>query len=195
MDIYRKWFWPLLLPAIILFSFVILFPFIMGVFNSFVAWRGTYYFDPETGTRAQNVFKSFVGFENYRNAFKDERFVRSLVYTVQYTLVAVVAINATGLGLALLVNRVGKGAGLFRTTFFLPNMLGGLALGFIWQFIFQIIFTDILFSPDGLLHIPFLRYMTQDSTKGDFRFGDPHHMAVRRLHDDHLYRGIEQYLP
>ena len=140
----------------------------MGVLNSFVAWRGTYYFDPDTGTRATNVFNSFVGFENYLNAFKDERFVRSLLYTVQYTLLAVVAINLTGLCLALLVTRVRKGAGLFRTTFFLPNMLGGLALGFIWQFIFQIVFTDILFSPEGVIHIEFLRYMTQNSTRALF---------------------------
>jgi raffinose/stachyose/melibiose transport system permease protein len=82
--------------------------------------------------------------------------------------VAVVVVNIVGLGLALLVTRVRKGAGLFRTVFFLPNMLGGLALGFIWQFVFQIVFTDILFSPEGLLHIPFLRYMTQDSTKALF---------------------------
>ena len=140
----------------------------MGLLNSFVAWRGTYYFDPSTGTRAESVFNSFVGFLNYTNAFKDERFVRALIYTVQYTLLAVVAINLTGLCLALLVTRIPKGAGLFRTTFFLPNMLGGLALGFIWQFIFQIVFTDILFSPEGLLHIPFFRYMTQNSTRALF---------------------------
>jgi raffinose/stachyose/melibiose transport system permease protein len=168
MNIYRKWFWPLLFPALILFLLVIIFPFIMGVLNSFVAWRGTYYFDPGTGTRAATVFNSFVGFNNYVNAFKDERFIRSLLYTVQYTLLAVVAINLTGLCLALLVTRIRKGAGLFRTTFFLPNMLGGLALGFIWQFIFQIVFTDILFSPEGVLHLEFLRYMTQNSTRALF---------------------------
>jgi len=168
MDIYRKWFWPLLFPALVLFLLVIIFPFIMGVLNSFVAWRGTYYFDPDTGTRAVSVFNSFVGLDNYVNAFKDQRFVRSIWYTVQYTLLAVVAINATGLCLALLVTRVRKGAGLFRTTFFLPNMLGGLALGFIWQFIFQIVFTDILFSPQGVLHVEFLRYMTQNSSRALF---------------------------
>ena len=168
MDFYRKWFWPLLSPAIVLFLLVIVFPFIVGVLNSFLAWRGTYYFDPNAGVRAQSIFSSFVGFENYRNAFQDQRFIRALVYTIQYTAVAVVVVNFVGLGLALLVTKVNKGAGLFRTVFFLPNMLGGLALGFIWQFIFQIVFTNILFSPEGLLHIPFLRYMTQNSTKALF---------------------------
>lgn len=168
MNIYKKWFWPLLLPAIILFLLVILFPFIVGVLNSFLAWRGTYYFNPETGVRAKNIFSSFVGFANYKSAWQDERFRRALVYTVQYTLVAVVVVNLVGLGLALLVTQAKKGAGIFRTLFFLPNMLGGLALGFIWQFIFQIVFTDILFSPNGFLHIPFLRYMTQNSTKALF---------------------------
>jgi raffinose/stachyose/melibiose transport system permease protein len=168
MNIYRKWFWPFVLPGLALFLLVIILPFIMGVLNSFVAWRGTYYFDPETGTRAVSVFDSFVGLANYRAAFQDERFLQALWYTIRYTLVAVISINVCALCLALFLNRIITGAGLFRTTFFLPNMLGGLALGFIWQFIFQIIFTDIFFGPGGLLHIPALRYMTQDSVKALF---------------------------
>lgn len=168
MNIYKKWFWPLLSPALLLFLLVIVFPFVVGVFNSFLAWRGTYYFDPNTGTRATHMLKSFVGFLNYRNAFTDERFTRALWYTVQYTLVAVVVVNVVGLILALLVTKIQKGAGIYRTIFFLPNMLGGLALGFIWQFIFQIVFTNILFSPTGILHIPFFQYMTQNSTKALF---------------------------
>jgi raffinose/stachyose/melibiose transport system permease protein len=168
MNIYKKWFWPFLIPALALFILVILLPFVMGVFNSFAAWRGIYYFDPQTGTRAASAFNSLVGLANYKAAFQDERFIRALGYTVRYTLMAVISINIAALCLALLVNRIAHGAGLFRTTFFLPNMLGGLALGFIWQFIFQIIFTDVLFGPQGIFHIEFLRYMTQDSTKALF---------------------------
>jgi raffinose/stachyose/melibiose transport system permease protein len=168
MNIYKRWFWIFVIPALLLFVFVIVLPFVMGVFNSFVAWRGTYYFDASTGGRAASVFKSFVGFENYLAAFRDERFVRSLWYTVRYTALAVLSINIAALCMALLVNHIVRGAGLFRTTFFLPNMLGGLALGFIWQFVFQIIFTDLLFGPGGVLHVEFLRYMTQDSLKALF---------------------------
>lgn len=155
------------MPSLILFAMVILYPFIMGVVNSFLAWRGTYYFDPDTGTRASSIVNSFVGFDNYKEAFKDTRFISALIYTVKYTLIAVVMVNVAALALALMVTKIARASGIFRTVFFLPNMLGGLALGFIWQFIFQIIFTDILFSPEAL-HIPFLRYMTQDSTKALF---------------------------
>jgi raffinose/stachyose/melibiose transport system permease protein len=168
MKIYRKWFWIFVIPALTLFFFVIVLPFMMGLANSFVAWRRTYYLDPSTGTRAASIFDSFVGLANYRAAFAEERFIRALWYTVRYTVLAVISINAVALCLALLVNRITRAAGFFRTTFFLPNMLGGLALGFIWQIIFQTIFTDLLFSPDGILHIEFLRYMTQDSVKALF---------------------------
>jgi len=167
MNFYKKWFWPLVMPSLLLFTMVILYPFIMGVVNSFLAWRGTYYFDPDTGTRATNMFKSFVGIENYKEAFNDTRFISALVYTVKYTFIAVIFVNIAALALALMVTKITKSSGLYRTVFFLPNMLGGLALGFIWQFVFQIIFTDILFSPDAL-YLPFLRYMTQDSTKALF---------------------------
>lgn len=167
MNFYKKWFWPLVIPSLLLFTMVILYPFIMGVVNSFLAWRGTYYFDPDTGTRATSMFKSFVGFANYKEAFQDTRFISALVYTVKYTFIAVIFVNVAALALALMVTKITKSSGIYRTIFFLPNMLGGLALGFIWQFIFQIIFTDILFSPEAL-YLPFLRYMTQDSTKALF---------------------------
>ncbi|MDR1507655.1 MAG: sugar ABC transporter permease [Treponema sp.] len=168
MKIYKKWFWIFATPAVILFFFVIVLPFIMGLANSFLAWRRTYYLDPSTGMRASSMLDSFVGLANYKAALKDERFLRALWYTVRYTLLAVVSVNAVSLFLALLLTKITRAAGFFRTTFFLPNMLGGLALGFIWQIIFQAIFTDILFSPNGILHIEFLRYMTQDSVKALF---------------------------
>jgi raffinose/stachyose/melibiose transport system permease protein len=166
--IYKRWFWVFMFPALFLFFFVIALPFVMGLFNSFTGWRGTYYFNAAAGGRARSVFDSLVGLANYRAAFKDDRFLRALWYTVRYTLVAVITINVVALCLALLVNRIIRGAGLFRTIFFLPNMLGGLALGFIWQFVFQIIFTDFLFGPEGLIHLEALRYMTQDSVKAIF---------------------------
>lgn len=168
MNIYKKWFWPLVAPALILFLAVVLVPFVVGFVNSFLAWRGTYYFNPETNTRATSFLQSFVGLKNYKDAFQDERFMHAFWYTIQYAIIAVVAINIIALAFAVLLDNISKGAGAFRTIFFLPNMLGGLALGFIWQFIFQIVYTDILFAPDALLHNEFLRYMTQDTTKALF---------------------------
>ncbi|AEF82155.1 carbohydrate ABC transporter permease [Leadbettera azotonutricia] len=169
MNIYKKWFWPFVMPALILFFFVIIIPFMVGIFDSLVIWRGSYYFDPVTRTRAASPLDAFVGFQNYINAFKEERFRRAFIYTLQYTVIAVIVHNAAALCLALLVTNIAShAASAFRTTFFMPNMLGGLALGFIWQFIFQIVFTDILFGPGGLIHIEALRYMTQSSVKAIF---------------------------
>jgi raffinose/stachyose/melibiose transport system permease protein len=168
VKIYKTWFWIFVIPALVLFFFVIVLPFLMGLGNSFLAWRRTYYLDPATNTRATSILKSFVGLTNYQNALKEPRFIQSLWYTVRFTVISVISINVVALCLALLVNKITRAAGFFRTTFFLPNMLGGLALGFIWQIIFQTIFTDLLFSPTGLFHIEFLRYMTQDSVKALF---------------------------
>lgn len=158
---YKKWFWLLTLPAIVLFLFIIAIPFIVGAVYSFTSWRGTYF---AGGT----FWQSFVGVNNYVRAFSDERFIHSLIYTSLYTLIAVIAINLVALAFALMLNNIKRGVGIYRTVFFLPNMLGALAMGFVWQFIFQVVYTDILFSPDGWLHIEFLRYMTQNTTKALF---------------------------
>ncbi|MDR2797465.1 MAG: sugar ABC transporter permease [Treponema sp.] len=168
-SIYVTWFWPFVIPALVFFIVVIVLPFIVGVFNSFTVWRGSYYFNPVTRTRAENVFEAINGISNYSNALKDVRFIQALWYTVRYTLIAVVVINVVSLSLALLINKMTTTiAGIFRTVFFLPNMLGGLALGYIFQFIFQVVFTDMIFSPQGIIHIEALRYMTQHSVKALF---------------------------
>ena len=159
---YKKWFLPLALPAITLFTFVVIIPFIIGVIYSFSAWRGTYF------QGGENVFQALVGFDNYIKVFKNDKFLKALIYTVKFTSIAVVAVNVVGLSLALLVNRVTKGAGIFRTIFFMPNLLGGLALGFIWQFIFQIVFSKIIFGESGIIPIEFFTNMTQNSTKNLF---------------------------
>ena len=159
---YKKWFAPLVLPSVILFLFVIFIPFVMGVIYSFAAWKGTYF------AGGDNVFQAWVGFENYMTALNNPKFQAAFIYTIKFTLVAVISVNVVAFGLALMVTNIGKGSGLFRTIFFLPNLLGGLALGFIWQFIFQIIFSQILFGKDGFVNIPFLTNMTQNNTKAIF---------------------------
>jgi raffinose/stachyose/melibiose transport system permease protein len=168
-SVYEKWFWPFILPGMILFTVVIVVPFVVGLFNSFAGWRGSYYFDPAAKVRVNSAFDAFVGLANYKAAFADEHFVSALWYTVRYTLAAVVSINLVSLCMALLINRAaGALAGFLRTVFLLPNMLGSLALGFIFQFIFQIIFTDLIFGPEGIIHIEAFRYMTQHSLKALF---------------------------
>ena len=157
-SIYVTWFWPFVIPALVFFIVVIVLPFIVGVFNSFTVWRGSYYFNPVNRTRAENVFESINGISNYINALKDLRFIQALWYTVRYTVIAVAVINVVSLALALLINKMTMTiAGIFRTVFFLPNMLGGLALGYIFQFIFQVVFTDMIFSPQGIINIEAMR--------------------------------------
>lgn len=99
---------------------------------------------------------------------KPKKFLDAFVYTIKVTLVAVVAINVVSLAMALLATSLNKGAAAYRTIYFLPNLLGGLALGYIWQFIFEIVFSKILFGEDGIISIPALCNMTQDNTKALF---------------------------
>lgn len=152
--LYKKWFWPLSLPALVLFVLVVLIPFVLGVFYSFTAWRGSYWKD------ADGPFGAIIGFENYQKAFSNPRFIDSFIYTAAYALVSTLVIVTVALTLALLLNRLRKGAGIYRTIFFMPNLLGGLALGYIWAVIFEVVFTQVIFARN-FIDIPFLRNMTQ----------------------------------
>ena len=159
---YKKWFKILNIPAIILFIVVILAPFIMGVAYSFTAWRGSYF------KGAEHWYQALVGFKNYIKVFHSQKFITSFIYTIKFTLAAVVIKNIVSLGMALMVRKVGKGKGFFRTVFFFPNLLGGLAMGFIWSFIFQNVYSLMLFGEDSPIHIPFLCNMLQDPNKAVF---------------------------
>lgn len=152
--LYKKWFWPLSLPALVLFVLVVLIPFILGVFYSFTAWRGSYWKD------ADGPLGAVIGLENYQKAFSNPRFIDSFIYTAAYAVVSTIVIVTVALTLALLLNRLRKGAGIYRTIFFMPNLLGGLALGYIWAVIFEVVFTQVIFSRN-FIDIPFLRNMTQ----------------------------------
>ncbi|MDO4277033.1 MAG: sugar ABC transporter permease [Eubacteriales bacterium] len=159
---YKKWFKVLSLPAIILFVVVILIPFVMGVAYSFTAWRGSYF------KGSEHWYGALVGLKNYVKVFNSQKFISAFLYTVKFTVVAVIVKNVVSLALALMVRRIGKGKGLFRTLFFFPNLLGGLAMGFIWSFIFQNVFSLMLFGENSPIHIPFLTNMLQDPNKAVF---------------------------
>ncbi len=159
---YKKWFKILNIPAAILFVVVILVPFIMGVAYSFTAWRGSYF------KGSEHWYGALVGFKNYIKVFHSQKFITSFIYTIKFTIVAVVVKNIVSLGMALMVRKVGKGKGFFRTIFFFPNLLGGLAMGFIWSFIFQNVYSLMLFGEDSPIHIPFLCDMLQDPNKAVF---------------------------
>jgi raffinose/stachyose/melibiose transport system permease protein len=111
------------LPLAIFFV-VLVIPFSQGIYLTFTDWDG---FD----------FKSFVGFDNYVASFEDETFWATLQFTGAFVIVSLVVINAVAFGLALIVTTKLRSANLFRTFFFIPNLIGGVVLGVIWQFIFN----------------------------------------------------------
>ncbi|MDC7286510.1 sugar ABC transporter permease [Blautia schinkii] len=159
---YKKWFKVLSLPAVILFVVVILVPFVMGVAYSFTAWRGSYF------KGSEHWYGALIGLKNYIKVFNSQKFISAFLYTIKFTVVAVIVKNIVSLALALMVRRIGKGKGIFRTIYFFPNLLGGLAMGFVWSFIFQNVFSMMLFGEDSPIHIPFLTNMLQDPNKAVF---------------------------
>lgn len=152
-EVYRKWFWVLTAPALLLYALVVVVPFAAGVLYSFTAWRGTYF------AGGGNAFSAFVGLENYRKAFASAEFRAAFGNSVEFTVLTAAASVLGGLALALLTQHSGRAAGFFRAGFFLPNLLGGLALGYIWSFVFETVF-GIVFG-EGALDIPFFRNMLQ----------------------------------
>ncbi|MEH7304838.1 carbohydrate ABC transporter permease [Neobacillus drentensis] len=132
-------YWLFLAPVLLALSMVVIIPLLFGVYYSFTNWNGI-----EVG--------SFIGFENYLNVFKDKEFLDSLWFTVKFTVVSIILINLFGLALALIVTSKIKSSKFLRTIFFMPNLIGGLILGFIWQFIFIKVFAGIgnLFGIESL---------------------------------------------
>ncbi|MDQ0246529.1 raffinose/stachyose/melibiose transport system permease protein [Bacillus fengqiuensis] len=112
-------------PAFLAFSIIVLIPFFTGVYYAFTDWNGV------TG----NI--NWVGFDNFKYLFtEDKQFQQSFWITTKYTVVAIILTNMVGFGLAFLVTQMLKTRNILRTVFFLPNLIGGLLLGFVWQFIF-----------------------------------------------------------
>lgn len=120
------------IPALFAFVNVVIIPFVMGIIYSFTNWKGF-------------AFKgsSFTGLVNYISVFKDKNFLIAFGTTAKYTLAMIVLVNVVGLGLALLVTSKIKSRNILRGVFFLPNLIGGLILGFIWQFIFTKFFEQL----------------------------------------------------
>jgi raffinose/stachyose/melibiose transport system permease protein len=105
---------------------VIVIPFIMGFYYSFTNWNAI------TGTSVE-----WVGLKNYLAVKSDIRFLHSFLVTVVYAILNIVVLNVCAFFMALLVTSNLKFKGIYRAGFFLPNLIGGLILGYIWQFIFN----------------------------------------------------------
>ena len=124
-------FWIFVGPALFAITMVVIIPFIIGIYYTFTNWNGA------------NPQYDFVGVKNYLSLFDDDQFIYALKITVLYTIASVITINLVGFGLAYAVTRKLKTSSFLRTGFFMPNLIGGLILGFIWQFMFNSVFTGI----------------------------------------------------
>ena len=118
----KKYFWLFLLPTIIAFIIAFLVPFVMGVGLSFTEFT--------TVTDAR-----FVGLSNYMRVFANSDFLNAFWFTAKFTIVSVLSVNLLAFILALLLTRGLRGTNFFRTAFFMPNLIGGIVLGYIWQLI------------------------------------------------------------
>ena len=119
------------LPGLFCFLAVVIVPFLYGVYLTMTDWNGV------------SQVKNFVGFRNFAGVMKDGQFWRSLLLTFQYVVFVVVIVNVMAFGIAYLLTRGMKGQNFFRAGFFTPNLIGGIVLGYIWQFVFSRVFVSI----------------------------------------------------
>ncbi len=119
------------LPGIFCFLAVVMVPFVYGVYLTMTDWNGV------------SAVKNFVGLKNFATMFKDIQFWSSLGLTFKYVIVVVILVNVIAFLLAYLLTRGFKGQNFFRAGFFTPNLIGGIVLGYIWQFVFSRVFVKI----------------------------------------------------
>ena len=120
----QRMVWLFLLPTFAAFCIGFLYPFLKGAFLSFCKFKLT------------SQWK-WVGFDNYVKAFSDNSFVHSFWYTALFAFVSVLFINVLAFTVAYFLTKSIKGSNLFRTVFFMPNLIGGIVLGYIWSMIFD----------------------------------------------------------
>ncbi len=119
------------LPTFIAFTIGFIVPFFQGLYLSFCEF-----------TTAKNA--KFIGFENYINIFGDETFVDAFGFTVMFAIVSILSINVIAFALALILTRDKlKGTNVFRTVFFMPNLIGGIVLGYIWQILINCVLSIV----------------------------------------------------
>lgn len=119
------------LPGLFCFLAVVIVPFIYGVYLTLTDWDGV------------ASVKNFVGLENFGGVMRDSQFWTSLLLTFKYVVFVVVIVNVIAFAIAYLLTRGIKGQNFFRAGFFTPNLIGGIVLGYIWQFVFSRVFVSI----------------------------------------------------
>lgn len=127
----KKDFCMFALPGMFCFFAVVIVPFLYGVYLTLTDWNGV------------SKVKNFIGLENFAGIMKDAQFWSSLVLTFKYVIAVVVLVNVLAFAIAYLLTRGIKGQNFFRAGFFTPNLIGGIVLGYIWQFVFSRVFVNI----------------------------------------------------
>lgn len=120
----RRWFALFMGPMVVAFAIGFVYPFCKGIYLSFCKFKTTS--DAE-----------FIGLGNYVKALSDDSFLYSFGYTAMFTLVSLVLINVLAFAVAYALTQGIKGSNLFRTVFFMPNLIGGIVLGYVWSMIFD----------------------------------------------------------
>ena len=120
----RKWSWLFMGPVVVCFAIGFIWPFIQGIYLSLCKFR---------------LIKDaeFIGFGNYGRALADPSFNRAFWYTALFAIASLIIINILAFTVAYLLTQGIKGSNLFRTVFFMPNLIGGIVLGYIWSMIFD----------------------------------------------------------
>ena len=116
----KRYFPVFVLPTMIAFTIGFIAPFLLGIYLSFCKFT--------TVTDAR-----FIGLENYGKVFQDPTFLHSLWYTVLFTVLSMLLINVLAFAVAMVLTKPVRGKNIFRTVFFMPNLIGGIILGYIWQ--------------------------------------------------------------
>lgn len=119
------------LPGMFCFFAVVIIPFIYGVYLTLTDWDGV------------AKVKNFIGLQNFVGVMQDKQFWSSLLLTFKYVIVVVILVNVLAFAIAYLLTRGIKGQNFFRAGFFTPNLIGGIVLGYIWQFVFSRVFVNI----------------------------------------------------
>lgn len=125
-----------LFPLLFTFAVTVIIPLLLGIFYSFTDWNGI-------------KFTGFIGLTNYTTMFKDPAFIWSVLLTFLFVVFNMVLVNLVGFSLALLCTSKLKGVNFFRAAYFLPNLIGGIVLGYIWQFAFNNVLVQITAAISG----------------------------------------------
>ncbi len=158
----KRYFPVFVLPTMIAFTIGFIAPFLLGIYLSFCKFT--------TVTDAR-----FIGLENYGKVFQDPTFLHSLWYTVLFTVLSMLLINVLAFAVAMVLTKPVRGKNIFRTVFFMPNLIGGIILGYIWQLLLN-----------GVL-AHWGKTLTYSGTYG--LMGNDHSgvLATDWIYDDHLH--------